>query len=78
MVVFDRGWIFAGDVTEKDGRIRLDRVVWLFRWESIGLDGLIRDPKSTHATLKQMPSTIDAPLDAEIYRIPVCDDWGLM
>lgn len=75
VVVVDRGWIFAGDVTESDGRIRLDRVVWVFRWESIGFDGVLTDPHK--AELRKMGQSVDLPSDAEIFRIPVSNDWGL-
>lgn len=34
-VVVDRGWIFDGDVTRENGRIRISRAVHVFRWESI-------------------------------------------
>lgn len=77
VVVVDRGWIFAGDVTEKDGRIYLDRAIWVFRWESIGFDGVLEDPKNSKVTLKKMDSRVDIPADAEVFRIPVADSWGL-
>ena len=31
VVVVDRGWIFAGDVTRENGRIKLSRAVHVFR-----------------------------------------------
>ena len=31
VVVVDRGWIYAGDVERKNGRIYLTRVVWVFK-----------------------------------------------
>ena len=77
VVVVDRGWVFAGDVTEKDGRIRLDRAVWVFRWESVGFDGVIANPRSSKVTLKPMANPVDLPCDAEIFRVPVSSDWGL-
>lgn len=77
VVVVDRGWIFAGDVHEENGRIRLTRAVWVFRWESIGFDGVIADPKSSKVVLKTMPSYVDIPSDAEVFRIPVDSEWGL-
>jgi len=36
VVVVDRGWIFAGDMTRENGRIRLERAVHVFRWSGIG------------------------------------------
>jgi hypothetical protein len=77
VVVVDRGWIFAGDVTRKDGRIRLSNAVWVFRWESVGFDGVIADPKSSSVTIKPMPNGVDIPEGAEIFCVPVCDRWGL-
>lgn len=77
IVVVDRGWIFAGDVTRENGRIRLDRAVWVFRWEDVGFDGVIRDPKSKKVILKIMTTPVDIPSGAEIFCVPVDDNWGL-
>ncbi len=75
VVVVDRGWIYAGDVTEKDGRIYLDRAVWVFKWKSIGFDGVLNDPNK--ATIKVLKHRVDIPAGSEIFRIPVADSWGL-
>ncbi len=77
VVVVDRGWIYAGDVTEENGRIRLDRAVWVFRWESIGFAAMVADPDSTKVDLRRMSAPVDIPAAAEIFRIPVPEDWGL-
>jgi hypothetical protein len=77
VVVVDRGWIFAGDVTRKDGRIRLSNAVWVFCWESVGFDGVIANPKSKSVTIKPMPNGVDIPEGAEIFCVPVCAGWGL-
>ena len=77
VVVVDRGWIFAGNVTRENGRIRLDRAVWVFRWESIGFDGMIANPKSSQVTIRSMPNGVDLPEGAEIFCVPVDDSWGL-
>lgn len=77
VVVVDRGWIFAGDVTEENGRIKLTRAVWILRWESIGFDGVIKNPKSDKVTIRKMDTCVDIPADAEVFRTPVADDWGL-
>ena len=76
VVVVDRGWIFAGDVVRENGRIKLSRALHVFRWESIGFDGMIADPKSSKVTLKPIID-VDIPEGAEIFCIPVCEDWGL-
>ena len=77
VLVVDRGWIFAGDCERKDGRIRLTNVVWVFRWESIGFDGVLKDPKSSKVTLRKLDSDVDVPADAEVFCVPVADNWGL-
>ena len=77
VVVVDRGWIFAGDVHRENGRIRLDRAVWVFRWESIGFDGMIANPKSSQVSIRSMPNGVDLPEGAEIFCVPVDDSWGL-
>lgn len=76
VVVVDRGWIFAGDVTRENGRIKLSRAIHVFRWESIGFDGVIKNPKSNKVTLKPL-ADVDMPADAEIFSIPVDENWGL-
>ena len=77
VVVVDRGWIFAGDVRRENGRIRLSRAVHVLRWESIGFDGMIADPKSSKVTIKVLANVVDIPANSEIFSIPVQDDWGL-
>ena len=77
VVVVDRGWIFAGDVTEKDGRVYLDRAVWVFRWESVGFAAVVADPKKSKADIRPLASRVDIPSGAEIFRLPVADNWGL-
>lgn len=77
VVVIDRGWIYAGDVTEENGRIYLDRAVWVFKWNEIGFDGVIENPKNSKVTIRKMKNRIDIPVGSEVYRIPVDDNWGL-
>ena len=76
VVVVDRGWIFAGDVTRKDGRIKLARAVHVLRWEQNGFAGLVADPKKAKATLSPC-ADVDMPEGAEIFCVPVEDTWGL-
>ena len=77
VVVVDRGWIFAGDVTEENGRIYLDRAVWVFRWEGVGFAAVVEDPKKAKADIRKMSTRVDLPSEAELFRLPVCDSWGL-
>jgi hypothetical protein len=51
--------------------------VWVFRWESIGFDGVLADPKSIKVTIKPLKYDPDIPSDSEVFRVPVGDDWGL-
>ena len=77
VVVVDRGWIFAGDVEEKNGRIRLTRAVWVFRWERVGFAAVVADPSVDEVDIRPIPEGVDVPAAAEVFRIPVGDDWGL-
>ena len=77
VIVVDRGWIFAVDVKRKDGRITLTRAVHVFRWESIGFDGMLSNPLSSKVTLKPLDNAVEIPDGSEIFCVPVADDWGL-
>jgi len=76
VVVVDRGWIFAGDVTRKDGRIFISRALHVFKWESLGFAGMVDNPKKAKADLRRM-SDVDIPEGSEIFCVPVPDDWGV-
>jgi hypothetical protein len=73
VVVVDRGWIFAGDVTREDGRIKLSRAVHVFKWESIGFAKMV---ETEQADLRPI-ANVDMPAGAEIFCVPVSDNWGL-
>lgn len=75
VIVIDRGWVAAGDVTEANGRIKLSRAVWPFKWTG-GFDSLIADP-AKHGSVRSFPNGFDLPAEAEIFRVPVHDIWGL-
>ena len=74
VVVVDRGWIFAGDVERKDGRIYLSRAVWVFRWESVGFAAVVADP--SNADIRPIDD-VELPEVSEIFSIPVNESWGL-
>jgi hypothetical protein len=74
VVVVDRGWIFAGDVTRENGRIILSRAVWVFKWESCGFAKVIEDPSK--ADLRPI-ANVEIPEGAEIFSVPVPDAWGV-
>lgn len=73
IVVVDRGWIFAGDVTRANGRIQISNAVHVFRWESIGFAKMVETEK---ADLRKI-ADIDMPESSEIYSVPVHGTWGL-
>jgi hypothetical protein len=77
VLVLDRGWIVVGDVTDVGGRIHVTRALHIRNWTEIGFDGMIADPKSKKVTIKPLPNGFDVPADAELFRVPVSDDWGL-
>ena len=77
VVVVDRGWIFAGDVTRANGRITLTRAVWLRNWSDIGFDGVLADPNSSKLVKKALENPVDIPAGSEIFCIPVAETWGL-
>lgn len=76
VIVVDRGWIFAGDVTRANGRITLTDAVWVMRWESVGFDGVIANPGNNKVKIKPMPQSVEIPQSAEIFCVPVHDTWG--
>lgn len=76
VVVVDRGWIFAGDVTRENGRIRLSRALHVFRWENVGFSGMIDSPERAKADLRPV-ADVDMPEGAEIFCVPVSNEWGL-
>ncbi len=73
VVVVDRGWIFAGDVTRENGRIKLSRALHVFKWDGIGFAKMVETAK---ADLRKI-ADVDIPADAEIFCVPVPDSWGL-
>jgi hypothetical protein len=76
VVVVDRGWIFAGDVTEENGRIKLSRALHVFAWASVGFAAMVADPKKCKADLRAC-ADVDIPEGSEIFRVRVCEAWGL-
>lgn len=77
ILILDRGWVVAGDVTTKDGRLHVSRAVHARSWSSIGFDGMIANPKGGNVVIRPIPNGFDVPADAELFRVPVADDWGL-
>lgn len=76
VVVVDRGWIFAGDVIRENGRIKLSRALHVFKWESLGFSGMVENPQKAKADLRPV-ADVDIPSGAEVFSVPVPDNWGL-
>jgi hypothetical protein len=76
VLVADRGWIFAGDVTRANGRITLSRALHVFAWQEGGFSLCVSDPKRAKADLRPI-ADVDMPADCELFCIPVADDWGI-
>ena len=72
VVVVDRGWIFAGDVTRENGRVKLSRAVHVFSWKNIGFAKMV---ETQQADLRPI-ADVDMPAGAEIFCVPVHDKWG--
>ena len=77
VVMVDKGWAFAGDITRENGRILLTRAIWIFKWTCIGFDGMIKNPKSENVTLRTMDKVVSIPEHSELFSVHVEDDWGL-
>jgi len=76
VVVVDRGWIFAGDVTEENGRIYLDSAVWVFGWQSIGFAAVVENPKQKGVDIRLLKTRVNIPAASEVFRLPVPESWG--
>lgn len=78
VVVIDRGWIVAGDVTtdEITKELIVSNAIHVFRWESIGFDGVLKDPKNSKVTLKDLSYPVKVPQGSVIFTVPVPSDWG--
>ena len=76
VVVVDRGWIFAGDLSRTaDGYVRISDAVHVFRWESIGFAKALEEWKSNKVDLRPV-ADVEVPEDAIVFRVPVPAGWG--
>jgi hypothetical protein len=75
--VIDRGFIYAGDWSLSDESYTLANAVNLRRYESIGFEGVLQDPKSSKATIVPVPYPVIVPTGSVLFRIPVPAGWGL-
>lgn len=75
--VIDRGFIYAGDWSLSDGQYTLADAVNLRRYESIGFEGVLANPKSNMATIVAMPYPVIVPAGSVLFRVSVPQGWGL-
>lgn len=80
VIVVDRGWIWAGDVSSKEefGQtfLVLSDAIHVLRWESIGFTGMLAQPNSNKVTLKKSDFPVMIPLNSVISQHPVPENWG--
>jgi hypothetical protein len=77
VMVLDRGWIFAGDVSSEGDTITLTRAILVRSWSSIGFSGVVADPLCSYVKLEPMSEDVEFPVTSVIFRVPVGDDWGM-
>jgi len=86
--VIDRGFIYAGDWSLSNEGYTLINAVNLRRYESIGFEGVLADPKSSKATIVPIPYPVIVtivpipypvivPVGSVLFMIPVPQGWGL-
>ena len=73
------GWIFAGDSEQLPcGSTKItNNVIWLYRWEEVGIDGVLKNPKDKRVYLRPTGHDVHVPKDCVLFSIPVADDWGV-
>jgi hypothetical protein len=75
--VIDRGFIYAGDWFLINDQYTLTSAVNVRRYESIGFEGVLEDPKSSYATIVTVPYPVIVPAGSVLFLIPVPKGWGL-
>ena len=77
VVVVDRGWIFAGDLSAtQDGYYRLDNAVHVFKWASVGFAKMLLEWRAAHVDIRPV-DPVEIPKNSVIFRVPVPAGWGM-
>ncbi len=77
VVVADRGFIYAGNMTrQEDGNIVLRNAVNVRRWGKGGMGGLLCDPKAAEAVLDPVAYPIEFPAGTVLQIVRVPETWG--
>ena len=75
VLVLDKGFIFVGNIEDRDGRIYVTNCHNLRRWNSGGFGGALADPKGSGVELdKCVPFSV--PARVEIGRFPISEEWA--
>ena len=77
VLVVDRGWIFAGDLSEHGDYVRLDRAVHVFGWSGIGFAKMIELGAASDTADLRPCAPVEVPKGSIIFRVPVSERWGL-
>ncbi len=77
VVVVDRGWIFAGDLSlTPDGYVKISNAVHVFGWSEIGFARVLTEWQSKKVDIRPLSEPVEVPSDAIVFRVPVPTDWG--
>lgn len=77
VVIADRGFIYAGDLTRlPDGSILLTGAVNVRSWDRDGIGGLLSNPVAAGAALDPVAYPIEFPAGTVLQIVAVPDTWG--
>ena len=74
LIVLDRGWIFAGDMSLKDDVYTVTNCQNIRKWGKGGFGALSRSAALSGATLDACES-IRFKASALIFAVPIAEDW---
>ena len=77
VVIIDRGWVIAGDQVKEGDNLTLTKAVLVQRWDGVGFDGMLANPKSDKVVLKPLAYDVVVPKGSVIFSVPVPASWGL-
>lgn len=77
VLVIDRGWVIAGDVTVKDDNFILTRAVLVRNWSGTGTNGMLDKPLSDKVKLEPLNQTVEVPRGSVLFAVVVSENWGV-
>jgi len=75
VLVLDKGFIFVGNLEDRDGRIWMTNCHNLRRWGKNGFGGAVEDPIAAEVELDRCPD-FSVPMSVELMRLPVPEGWA--